>query len=82
MERLLICPRNFLSAATSARGEHVQGEHVNQTPTDFFSEVLKNLHQLGQSTDLTADERDIIDEYEDNEFGAKQCAEHIARSRS
>lgn len=47
----------------------------------YFTAVQEQLHMIGQSPILTADERDILDEYEDNEFGAKECAEHIARTR-
>jgi hypothetical protein len=54
---------------------------MNQQPTDYFTQVQQNLDEMGQSGLLTADERDIVDDYEAQEFGAKQCAEHIANNR-
>lgn len=49
--------------------------------TAFFTNVQRYLHSLGQSISLSQDERDIVDDYEAQEFGPKECAEHILRGR-
>lgn len=48
----------------------------------YFTAVQRRLDELGQSVSLTADERDIVDDYATQEFGAEACAEHIAQART
>ena len=48
----------------------------------FFAEVQSHLDEMGQPVSLSADERDIVDEYADQEFGAKECAADIAKERA
>lgn len=55
---------------------------MNQTTSNFYSDVQRNLDQLGQEAALSADERDIVDDYANQDFGALQCAEHIAKARA
>jgi hypothetical protein len=55
---------------------------MNRESDDFYTEVQRNLDQIGHSANLTDDERDIVDDYESQQFGAKECADHIARGRT
>lgn len=54
---------------------------MDQASSEFFSEVQRNLDEMGQSTVLTVDERDIVDDYAQQEFSAKECAVHISKQR-
>lgn len=48
----------------------------------YFTDVQAHLDELGQSVTLTADERDIVDDYATQEFGARECADLIANERT
>lgn len=54
---------------------------MNEITLDYFSKVQLELVRLGQNHSLTADERDVIDDYESQEFGAEVCAADIAKRR-
>lgn len=55
---------------------------MNDASTTFFAQVQNLLNGMGHSPILTADERDIVDDYATQDFGAKQCAEQIAGERT
>jgi hypothetical protein len=55
---------------------------MNDASSIYFAEVQRHLDDIGQPVALSVDERDIIDEYATQEFGAKECAAHIARART
>lgn len=50
--------------------------------TEYFTAVQRHLDEMGQTATLTADERDLIDDYETQQFGAEACAAHIAQERA
>lgn len=54
---------------------------MNDASSTYFTEVQCHLDDMGHSTTLTADERDIVDDYATQEFAAKVCAEQIAQER-
>jgi len=54
---------------------------MNDASSTFFTEVQGYLNEMNQSPTLTADERDIVDDYATQEFSAKACADHIAQER-
>lgn len=54
---------------------------MNQTNVDYFAKVQIELVRLGQNHSLTADESDVIDDYELQEFSAEACAADIAKRR-
>jgi hypothetical protein len=58
------------------------GENMTDAPTTYFTYVQRHLDDMNQPITLTADERDIVDDYATQEFGAKACAEQIAQERS
>jgi len=53
---------------------------MNQA-SNYFTVVQAELHALGQSVVLTDDERDIVDNYEAQQFGVRQCEQHICEQR-
>lgn len=55
---------------------------MNHVSSAYFTEVQRHLADMGQSATLTADERDIVDDYATQDFGAKACAEQIAQDRA
>lgn len=55
---------------------------MNEASSTYFTQVQNHLNEMGQSSSLTADERDIVDDYATQDFGAKQCAEQIAGERT
>jgi hypothetical protein len=55
---------------------------MNEASSNYFTEVQHHLNEIGQPVVLTADERDIVDDYATQEFGAKACAEKIASTRA
>jgi hypothetical protein len=54
---------------------------MNPQASNYFTEVQRNLDAMDHSTVLTPDERDIVDDYEAQEFSPEACAGHIAKSR-
>lgn len=57
---------------------------MSEASSQYFTEVLHHLSELGQPVAMTADERDIVDDYAAQDFGAEACASYItqhARSR-
>lgn len=54
---------------------------MNLQPSDYSSDVQRNLDQMGLPTALTANERDIVNDYERQDFGAKECAMHFSKQR-
>ena len=54
---------------------------MNQTSSNYFTSVQQHLDSMGQSVTLTADERDIVDDFATQEFSADACAIHIMRNR-
>jgi hypothetical protein len=50
--------------------------------SNYFTAVQRQLVELGQTPNMTADERDIVDDYEEQEFGVNACAEHLAKQRA
>ncbi|MFC5550162.1 hypothetical protein [Massilia aerilata] len=81
---LLRCPSIFLFAALGGRRNSTSTSEINMNDASnaFFAEVQRNLDDMGQPVVLTADERDIVDDYATQDFGAKECAEQIARERT
>ncbi|WP_211284445.1 hypothetical protein, partial [Mycobacterium paraseoulense] len=57
------------------------GENMNNASSSYFTEVQRHLDDLGHSVTLNADERDIVDDYAAQEFGARECAVQIANDR-
>jgi hypothetical protein len=57
------------------------GEKMNDASSSYFTEVQRHLDDMGQSATLNADERDIVDDYATQEFGARECAVQIANDR-
>lgn len=55
---------------------------MEDTPSEFFNEVQQKLAEMGLSADLTQDERDIVDDYEMQQFSAEACIEHLAKQRT
>lgn len=55
---------------------------MNDASSIYFAEVQRHLNEIGQSVVLTADERDVVDDYATQEFGARECALQIERARS
>lgn len=47
----------------------------------YFAAVQAQLHCLGQAPAMTADERDLADDYEQQQFGVAVCAADIAKAR-
>jgi hypothetical protein len=54
---------------------------MNTQASNYFAEVQRNLDSMDHSTVLTADERDIVDDYEAQDFSPEACASHIAQCR-
>ena len=54
---------------------------MSQASSAYFTAVQKRLDETGHDVTLTADERDIVDDYALQEFGAEACADHIAKER-
>lgn len=50
--------------------------------TNYFTDVQRRLAELGEPVALTADECDVIDDYANQDFGAKECADRIAQDRN
>ena len=50
-------------------------------PSQYFTDVRTQLDQVGASATLSADERDIVDDFEAQEFSASACAKHIVKQR-
>lgn len=55
---------------------------MNDASSIYFAEVQHHLNEIGQPVALTADERDIVDDYATQEFGARECAVQIGRQRT
>lgn len=55
---------------------------MSDASSTYFTEVQNHLNEMGQSPSLTADERDIVDDYASQEFGTEACAEQIAGERT
>lgn len=55
---------------------------MSQESSLYFAEVQRQLDELGQAVTLTADERDIVDDYAAQNFGPEACASHIAKART
>lgn len=53
-----------------------------QASSDYFTAVQEQLGRKGLTVILSADERDVVDDYEGQEFSVEACAEHIAKSRA
>lgn len=47
----------------------------------FMQDVAAALDQVDAAPQLTADERDIADDFASKEFSASSCAEHIHAQR-
>lgn len=54
---------------------------MNDASSSYFTEVQRHMDDMGQSAPLTLDERDIVDDYAAQEFGAFECATRIAHHR-
>jgi hypothetical protein len=57
-------------------------KNMNDASSIYFAEVQRHLNEIDQSVVLTADERDVVDDYATQEFGARECALQIERARS
>lgn len=55
---------------------------MSEAPSSFFTEVQRHLHEMDEPVDMNADERELVDDYENQEFGARQCAEQILKDRA
>jgi hypothetical protein len=55
---------------------------MNDASGTYFAEVQRHLDEIGQPVALSADERDIVDDYATQDFGARECADQIARART
>lgn len=54
---------------------------MSQESSQYFTDVRKELDQMGASVTLSADEEDVVSDYEAQEFSASACAQHIAKAR-
>jgi len=77
-------PQEFPVCPVGGRGKSNfnSEKHMNEASSTYFTQVQNHLNEMGQSSSLTADERDIVDDYATQDFGAKQCAEQIAGERT
>jgi hypothetical protein len=48
----------------------------------FMSEVQHELQNRGTSPSLSVDEEDLVNDYEEQQFSAKKCAERIIEQRA
>lgn len=48
----------------------------------FMSEVQIELQSRGASASLSVDEQDLVNDYGDQQFSAKKCAERIIEGRT
>jgi len=48
----------------------------------FMSEVQNELQNRGASASLSADEEDLVNDYGEQQFSAKKCAERIIEGRA
>ena len=55
---------------------------MSDISTTFFAEVQRRLDDIGKPVALTAHERDIVDDYENQKFSAEACAAQIVRERA
>lgn len=62
----LLKGKKFLSAASN----------------EFFASVENHLYGLGVSTQMSADELDMVNDFALQGFGAVACAEHIEKQRT
>jgi len=54
---------------------------MSEAVTTYFNDVQRKLHEMNESANLSADERDVVDDYEQQGFGSKECAQSIAVAR-
>lgn len=52
-----------------------------EVPSEFFNQVYQKTVETGLCTNFSQDERDIVDDYEMQEFGVAACIEHIKKRR-
>jgi len=55
---------------------------MTEVSSDFFNQVQRKLAEMGFDAPMTQDERDIVDDYEMQQFGADACVEHLAKQRT
>lgn len=67
--------------AAGDEGKRWIGEEMTEVSTEFFNEVTRKLAEIGLDSNLTADERDIVDDYEMQHFSVEACAEHLVKQR-
>jgi hypothetical protein len=77
-------PKNSLSDALGSSGNlpFLYGKNMNDASSTYFAEVQRHLDEIGQPVALSAEERDIVDDYATQDFGSRECAVHIARART
>jgi hypothetical protein len=63
----------------SASGEMINGETMEEASNDFFNEIQRKLAEMGLDANLSQDERDIVDDYEMQQFSVAACIEHLAK---
>jgi hypothetical protein len=54
---------------------------MQEATSEFIGDVGTALHAAGGAPQLSADERDIVDDFAVQEFSASACAEHIRAQR-
>jgi hypothetical protein len=79
-KRLLRCSMDSC-LKLSASGEMMNGEKMEEASNDFFNEIQRKLAEMGLDANLSQDERDIVDDYEMQQFSVAACIEHLAKRR-
>lgn len=54
---------------------------MEEASNDFFNEIQRKLAEMGLDANLSQDERDIVDDYELQQFSVAACIEHLAKWR-
>lgn len=54
---------------------------MEEVSSDFFNQVQQKLAELGLDPNMDQDERDIVDDYETQQFSVASCVEHLAKLR-
>lgn len=61
--------------------EHIIESSRKQASKEFFANVEYHLYAQRQSTQLDADESDIVSDFAFQKFSAAACAQHITAQR-
>lgn len=55
---------------------------MEEVSSDFFNQVQRKLAEVGLDPNMDQDERDIVDDYEMQQFSVASCVEHLAKLRA